>query len=130
MRKQRTWSDAHRRWSLAFIGALDLQALVGLLLYFVVSPITPRSFEQLRTAIPVRQARFFALEHITMMLLALVASHVTWVLVKRTEESRRRFRRVLWGFGLAFLILLSSIPWPWMPVARPLLRIPTVTESG
>jgi len=122
LRSGRDWSAVDRRWSTAFVATLDAQVTVGLLLYFVFSPITPRSLEQLGAAIPHRAPRFFALEHITMMLVALVVAHVTSVRVRRAPDAPSRFRRAAWGYGITFLVLLSSIPWPWMLVARPWLR--------
>src|SRR6478752_5029285 len=108
----REWSKRDQRVTLTFVSALDLQAVLGLLLYFVLSPIVPKTMTEFKAAMHVSALRFFAIEHITMMLLALIAAHLTAVLGKRAVTSRARQGRLAWGVALTLLLLLSSIPWP------------------
>ncbi|HYQ40613.1 MAG TPA: hypothetical protein VER11_01550 [Polyangiaceae bacterium] len=119
---RREWSKKNQRVALAFIGSLDLQALLGLLLYFVLSPLIPKTSSEFKAAMHVGALRFFAIEHITMMLLALIVAHGAWAYAKRARDSRARQKRVAWGFGIALLLILSSIPWPGMPASRPLFH--------
>lgn len=116
------WSPKAQRVARVFIAALDLQALLGLTLYFVLSPIVPKTSAEFQAAMHVSALRFFAIEHITMMLLAVIVAHCGWALAKRAKDSRTRARRVAWGVGLALLMILSSIPWPWMAAGRPLFH--------
>jgi len=118
----RPGSAADHRLSLLFIGALDLQALLGLLLYFVLSPIIPKTLSEYRAAMHVGALRFFAVEHVTMMLLALIVAHASWAYAKRAPTGPARQRRVSWGVGASLLLILSSIPWPWLAAGRPLFH--------
>src|SRR5688500_11690950 len=56
------------RWGLIFMIALDLQLLLGLLLYFAVSPTTRAIFADFGAAMRDPVARFWAVEHISLML--------------------------------------------------------------
>ncbi len=118
----RAWTKTDQRLSLAFVSALDLQAVLGLLLYFVLSPIVPKTISEFKAAMHVSALRFFAIEHITMMLLALIAAHVTSASAKRAASAAARQKRVAWGMALTLLLILSSIPWPWLAAGRPLFH--------
>jgi hypothetical protein len=71
----------------------------------------------------VRGLRFFGLEHATMMLAAVAFVHVGRARSKQVTDERLRFRRVFAWTLAALIFVLSSIPWPYFPVARPLFRL-------
>ena len=118
----REWTKTDQRLTRSFISTVDLQAALGLLLYFVLSPIVPKTMSEFKAAMHVSALRFFAIEHITMMILALVAAHVTSAYGKRARSASARHRRVAWGVGLTMLLILVGIPWPWLAAGRPLLH--------
>ncbi|MCY1021285.1 hypothetical protein [Pyxidicoccus sp. MSG2] len=120
--RARAWTPADRRLQLFFVSAFDLQLLLGMTLYFALSPLTPRSMEALRTNLSVSFLRFFSLEHPVMMLLALIAAHVASALSRRAGEAQRKHR--VWAVGLlvAMLLIALGIPWPWLSHGRPLFR--------
>jgi hypothetical protein len=118
----RQWSQTDQRLARVFISALDLQALLGLLLYFVLSPIIPKSLDEFKAAMHVGALRFFAIEHITMMLLAVIVAHGAWAYAKRARNAQARQRRITCGFALSLLLILSAIPWPWVAAGRPLFH--------
>ena len=119
----RPWTQADQRLTRAFISSLDLQGLLGLLLYFVLSPIVPKTGSEFKAAMHVGALRFFAIEHISMMVLALITAHVALAYAKRAPSARARQGRVAGGVGLTLVLILSSIPWPWLATARPLFRL-------
>jgi hypothetical protein len=113
---------APNRWGLIFLIAMDLQLVIGLLLYFVVSPTMEAIRANMGEAMRSAQLRFFAVEHLSGMLVALVLVHAGRVLARRAATPAARRRRELICYGLATLIMLLSIPWPGLPYGRPLLR--------
>jgi len=119
---RRPWTNADGALRVAFVAAIDTQVLLGLSLYFVLSPIVPKTLADLKAAMPLSALRFFAVEHITMMVLAVIAAHDTSVLCKRATGGRARQKRFTWGVGVTFALVMSAIPWPWMSAARPLMR--------
>jgi hypothetical protein len=111
------------RWGFALIMALDLQMLLGLLLYFVVSPNMAAIRDHFGEAMQNRALRFWAVEHVTMMFAALVIAHVGRVLGRRAPTPEAKRTRLLICFGLATLAMFAAVPWPGLPYGRPLLRI-------
>jgi hypothetical protein len=97
-----------------FPGLLDLQVLVGLILYFV-SPLVRSTFGDFGTAMGNEQLRFFALEHIGMMLLAFILARVGNVRVKRVTGDVTKFRQAAIWYSLSTLAIIAAIPW-WRPL--------------
>ena len=120
--RKQPWRQAEQRAGAAFLAALDTQILLGFLLYFGLSPLTPKSFADLGTFMHVPTLRFFAVEHGVGMLVAAAAAHVGWARGKRSPDDATRQRRVLIGVGVAILAILASIPWPFLPYGRDLFR--------
>lgn len=118
------WTGTDQRMHRLFVASLDTQVLLGLLLYFVLSPLTPRSLDTFRNVMPVAYLRFFAVEHITAMVLAVVIAHVSSVRARRAATAPLRHRRVALGTLGALIAVLVGIPWPGLPYARPLFRLP------
>ncbi|MBN1373325.1 MAG: hypothetical protein JW987_15420 [Anaerolineaceae bacterium] len=106
---------------LAFTSLMDLQLLIGLILY-VISPILQTAFQDFGGAMSNTQLRFFAVEHILMMVIAVVLAHVGRALSKKASTDLLKHRRAAIWFGLALLVMLLSIPWPFSPVSRPWIR--------
>jgi hypothetical protein len=111
------------RWGLIAMVALDVQMLVGLILYFVLSPFTARAFDDFAVAMRTPQLRFWAVEHVTVMLAAVVIAHVGRVLARKAQTPEGKRKRLLICFGLATLLLLLGTPWPGMSNGRPLFRL-------
>jgi len=122
LRAKRDWSARDRRLLTLFVSAFDTQVLLGLTLYFVLSPLTPKSFADFGQHMRVAYLRFFAVEHATAMLLALVTAHVTLPAARRAATAVSRQRRLAWGLGLTLSLILSGVPWPFLVYGRPLFR--------
>jgi hypothetical protein len=117
----RRWSTADDRMGLVFSIAMDVQVLVGLLLYTWLSPITHEAFGDVGAAMKSRPLRFWLVEHIFGMIVGLALVHVGRARIRKADVSRRHRVAAIF-FGLALLAILASIPWPGTPNARPLLR--------
>jgi hypothetical protein len=66
--------------------------------------------------------RFFAVEHVFGIIVALVLAHRGRARVKAVADPVAKHRIAAIFFVLALLAILASIPWPGMPTGRPLLR--------
>lgn len=97
-----------------FAVSLDLQVLVGLLLYWM-SPITSTAIMHMGTAMQNRVVRFWAVEHGAMMLVALALAHVG---VARGRKGKMGAAVLV---ALALVAVLAATPWPGLPYGRPLL---------
>ena len=108
----RVETDAAR----AFRGLLDLQVLLGLVLY-ALSPIVRMGWGDIAVAMGVRELRFFSVEHITGMLIALAFLHAGTARVKRATTDAAKARAAAIWQTLAALSILVSVPW-WRPLLR------------
>ena len=117
---KRPWTGADNQAGLWFVTSFDIQALLGLILYLALSPITTGAFQHMGGAMQNTVVRFFVVEHVTAMLLGLALAHIGRVRVRRASTDHARHRTAAISFGFALLLVLLGTPWPFMPVARPL----------
>jgi hypothetical protein len=110
------------RWGLAAMTTLDLQMLLGLILY-LVSPNMREIVANFGGAMKDPASRFWAVEHITPMLAAVIAAHIGRVLARKAATSGARRKRLLTWFSIAFVLVLIGIPWPGRPGGRELFRL-------
>jgi len=59
--------------------------------------------------------RFFVVEHLLGMLIAIVLGTLGHSLVKRATDDGIKYKRQFLFFGLALVIIIASIPWPFRP---------------
>ncbi len=119
---RRSRSALDDRLGRLFVIALDGQVLLGVVLYLFVSPMTTGAFRVPGTIMANAALRFWVVEHPFAMLAALALAHVGRVRIRRATEAPARHRVAAVFFGLALLLLLVGVPWPFMPTARPLWR--------
>jgi hypothetical protein len=106
-----------RRCSAVFVGAIDLQFLLGLILYFGVSPLTQIAFQNMPAAMKDHELRFFTVEHTTYMLIALISAHVGSALSRKGRTDLRKYRGAAIAYAISLLVILGGIPW-WRPLFR------------
>lgn len=116
------WTPADDSWSRLFVVSLDVQFLIGLLLYAALSPITQIAFANFGAAMRSAMLRFWAVEHLFGMVVAIALAHVGRVRIGKATSDRQRHQVAAMFFGFALLVLLLSIPWPGMPAGRQLFR--------
>ena len=112
-----------QRWDWLFMLALDLQVLFGLLLYFGLSPFTREAMNDVGRALRNPGLRYWALTHVAMMVVALVAVRAgrVFAMGEPTSRARRNGRCVC--FGIAVLAMMAGVPWPGLANGRPLFRL-------
>lgn len=123
LRGGQAWTALDKRLGVIFTSAMDTQLLIGLLLYFFYSPITLAALRDMGGAMAQSNIRFFAVDHLFAMLIAVVLAHIGWARAKKADSDSAKFRQVAIFFGLTIVLVLLSIPWPFSPVARPWLRL-------
>jgi hypothetical protein len=110
-------------WGLVLMMALDIQMLLGLLLYLVLSPFTAEAMRDFGAAMRNPGLRFFAVEHLVMMLGAVILVHVGRVLGRKAATADSKRMRLFICFGFATILMVLAIPWPGMASGRPLFRL-------
>ena len=111
------------RWGLILVIALDLQLLLGLALYLALSPITTATFGDFGAAMRDPAVRFWAVEHVSLMLFAVVMAHVGRVLARKAASPAAKRKRLLVCFVLSTIAMIAATPWPGMAGGRPLFRV-------
>ena len=128
-RSTRAWSNADERLHAAFVWSLRAQFILGALLYLWLSPITKAFFANLPVAMKVGELRFFGLEHVVMMVLAVAIADSGRARSKRISDPQKRRRRVFVVSSIPLVLMLAAIPWPFTPNWRPLLRLTPYATS-
>lgn len=99
-----------------------IQLALGLWLYFV-SPVVNYFLKNFGSAVHMREIRFFGMEHITMMIIAILLLTVGSIKVKRRKSDQEKFKTMLIWYSITLLIIFLSIPWAFSPfTSRPLYR--------
>jgi hypothetical protein len=115
-------SSVADRWGMFAMISLDLQMLLGLLLYLAVSPNMRPILENFGASMKDPALRFWAVEHVTSMFGAVILAHVGRVLARKAKTDQSKRARLLACFGLATILILLGMPWPGRPGGRPLFR--------
>ncbi|HQY12295.1 MAG: hypothetical protein KTQ13_07575 [Ferruginibacter sp.] len=109
---KREYRSSDNKVNLFFMISCDIQLLLGLILYF-----TGMWFEKVKSGMGAVMKdpteRFFAVEHALMMLIAWLLVHVGRTMVKRADTDAQKHKRTLIYFGIALVIILAMIPWPF-----------------
>ena len=119
---RKLWDAADRRGLLLFTIAIDLQTLLGLILYLGVSPVIALAFQNLGAAMRNGSVRFFLVEHALGMLIAVALAHVGSVKVKKAADAQAKHRLALTFVAVTLVVIALSIPWPGLAAGRPLFR--------
>jgi len=112
------------RLGLLLTMTLDIQMLLGLILYLVLSPYTTGAAQNFGAAMRNPEMRFWVLQHAATMFGAVIVVHAGRVLVLKTQAAADKRTRRIVCFGLATVGMIIGMPWPGLPYARPLFRLP------
>lgn len=112
--------DKARLFSVIFI---HLQLIIGLALY-LLNPAIRGFFAEFKENVHIAWLRFFGLEHLLVMLIAVVLITIGSAKTKRAATDLVKFRTLAIWFSVALLLILSAIPFAFRgeEIARPLFR--------
>jgi hypothetical protein len=120
---KKEWMALDGRLGMLSSISIDLQLLMGLILYIFLSPSTKSAFQDFGATMSDQGLRYWAVEHVFWMVLALILMHVGRAISKRAVGATSKHRRAAIFFGLATLAILFAIPWPFLSYGRPLIRL-------
>lgn len=95
----------------SFVGTMHLQLLIGLVLYIFLSPVTTSAFQNMSEAMSNSAIRYWAVEHITVMILAVIAAQAGRSISKKSDDAIVKFRFQAIFFGISLFLILTRIPW-------------------
>jgi hypothetical protein len=121
--RKQEWTRLDDRAGVLFTSMMDIQVLLGLILYFLFSPTTSQMFTNFRQEMTNSYTRFFGLEHALLLIVALGLTHVGRILSRKAQAEAARHRAAAIWFGFSILVVLAVIPWPFLSYGRPWLRL-------
>ena len=114
---KKTYTAGDRKLTLFTMVSAHLQLVIGLILYFI-SPNVKVGLADMGAAMKDPGLRFWTVEHIAMMLIAIVLITLGNSLSKRASDDTGKHKRVAIFFLLALIVIFMAIPWPWSAVVR------------
>lgn len=108
---KKTWIKADNTAGLVFTILLDIQLLIGLVLYFFFSPFVKIAFADFGAAMKDSMLRFYAVEHILMMVIGLALIHIGRRKAKKAKSDISKHKITAIWFTIGFIVILSRIPW-------------------
>lgn len=109
--------------ALTFIISLHVQLLVGILLYFILSPLTEAALNDFGAAMKNSGLRFWAVEHSILNLVGIILAQIGYSKSKRKIQEKSKQKTLLIWTSIALLLILLVIPMGIMGVERPWFRI-------
>ncbi len=109
----REWGKGDRLRSVVLVASLHLQLLLGLILY-VQSDIVSAAMANVGAAMGETAARYYLVEHISMMILAVIVVQVGSILAKKADDDKEKHKRGAIWFTAGFVILVLGLHYVWM----------------
>ena len=108
--QNKKFTDKDLRIGLFTLIVTHIQLLIGLAWYFM-SPWFQALKDNAGEVMGDKAARLLAVEHPTMMILAIVFITIGWSKHKKKTEDKAKFKCFMIFYGLGLLFVLSRIPW-------------------
>ncbi len=109
--KRAEWTKSGKTTSLILMILMDIQFLIGLVLYVFLSPMTKAAFNDFGAAMKNATLRFYVVEHILMMVIALALVHIGRSRTKKDIVGWKKHRAAVIFYTISLLVILMAIPW-------------------
>jgi L-asparagine transporter-like permease len=108
MGSQATYGANDKKVGLFALIFTHVQLILGLILYFI-SPKVQFSSATMSDSL----LRFYTVEHISLMLIAIVLITMGYSKAKKKAEDSQKFKTTFWYYLIGLVLILVSIPWPF-----------------
>ena len=98
----------HKMINLFAMVCLHIQLVIGLIQYFTSSKVQFTA-EWMKNPL----LRFYGMEHLAGMLLAIILITIGYSKAKRKENDADKFKAIRLFYSIGLIIILLSIPWPF-----------------
>lgn len=105
---KKVFTGGDKKIALFAMIAYHTQFLLGLILYFI-SPKVQFFSGMMKDTF----SRFYAVEHITMMVIAMILITVGYSKSKKRADDTAKFKVIAIFYTIALVVVLASIPWPF-----------------
>ena len=100
----------HKMVNLFAMVTLHIQLVIGLIQYF-----TSAKVQFYDGWMENKLLRFYGMEHLAGMLLAIILITIGYSKAKRKENDADKFKVIRLFYSIGLIIILLSIPWPFRP---------------
>jgi len=111
-KSKRNFTPGDKKLALFTLIFSHVQLLLGFLLY-MVSPFVQQALTDMGSAMKDKMLRFWAVEHIFMMVISILIITIGYSLAKRAATDTDRFKKLFIFYLISLVIILISIPWPF-----------------
>lgn len=94
--------------SAATVRLLHVQLLIGIILYFISPKVIFSGM-----AMKAQLTRFFLVEHLTGMLIAVVLITIGYSKAKKIINDQKKYNTILIYYTIGLLAIIAAIPWPF-----------------
>ena len=108
---KKSWKKQDNVAGLLLVIFMDIQFLVGILLYAFYSPLTKAAFSNFGSAMQNSELRFYAVEHISLMIVALLLVHIGRSKSKKAATAVKQHRAAAIFYSIGLILILAAIPW-------------------
>lgn len=106
--KKSTPSNKIKSYVLFTLIISHIQLIIGLILYFISPKVVFQAASMKNSVL-----RFYLVEHISLMLIALILVTIGYVKWKKAIEGTTKMKSLFWYYTIALILILISIPWPF-----------------
>jgi len=108
LRKKDFYTKSDRLVNMFAMVSLHIQLVIGLILYFTSSKV---SFVD--GWMKNQLLRFYGMEHISLMILAIILVTIGHAKAKRATEPAKKHKTILLFYAIGLILIIASIPWPF-----------------
>lgn len=109
------FTDGDRKRTMFTMIFGHVQLIFGLVLY-MVSPTVQAATADMAAAMKDPIQRFWAVEHIMMMVIAIALLTVGNIKSKKALTDAAKFKTVMIWYGITLVLVVATIPWPFRAV--------------
>ncbi len=109
---KKSFTKADNKNAIFFVSSMHLQLLIGLILYFVYSEVGYKAFQSgMGAVMSNKPLRYWAVEHISTMIIAVVLVQIGRTRSKRAKEAIQKHKNLAIFSLVGILLVLIRIPW-------------------
>jgi hypothetical protein len=108
LRKKDFYAKSDRMLNMFAMVSLHIQLVIGLILYF-----TSEKVKFVEGWMGNKVLRFYGMEHILLMILAIVLVTIGHAKAKRASEPSKKHKTILLFYAIGLILIIASIPWPF-----------------
>lgn len=119
----RIFTDQIKKVNTFFIASLHTQLVIGLILYFGVSPMMDPILSNFGNSMKNPELRFWSVEHIMGMVIGIAVAQIGSIKSKKQTTDALKYKTAFIWFAVGLVIILLMIPFGIWNVERPFFRM-------